>query len=402
MKHTLRICLFAAFTLMIISCGNGKKANEVALQKMKTNLDKLKTERDALDTKIIALEAQIAKLDTGAVVPQKPKLVAFETVSKSNFRHYLDLQGKVDAQNVTYITPRGQGGQIRSIYVKEGDYVRKGQLVMRLDNSVALENVNAIKTQMNSVKAQLALAQSVYERQKNLWSQHIGTEVQLLQAKTNVESLQGQLNSIAANVKAAQEQANMAEVHSNVNGTVDEVTAHVGELFTGSPAGGYIRVVSNSALKIVVNVPESNLSKISKGTPVIVEIPDAHQTFNSVVTFVSQTIGASTRGAIVEVRVPAGMVLRPNQIAIVKLLDYSAPNSIAIPLNILQTDENGKYVLVVSKENNQLIARKKPVVIGQLYGDEIEIKSGIKEGDQIITEGYLGLFDGQLLTTEAQ
>lgn len=401
MKPMLRICLFVAFTMLIISCGN--KSNDAAVKKMKADLEKLKTQRDEIDTKIVALETEIAKIDTSMVIEQAPKLVALTTIATGDFKHYLDLQGKVDAQNVTYITPRGQGGQIKSILVKEGDHVRKGQLVLRLDNSVAVENVNAIKTQMNSVKAQLALAQSVYERQKNLWAQHIGTEVQLLQAKTNVESLQGQLNAIAAQVKAAQEQANMADVYSNVDGVVDQVTANVGELFTGNPAaGGFVKIVSSGALKIVVNVPESNLDKIKTGTPVIVQIPDANQTFNSVVTFVSRTIGATTRGANVEVKVPSGVTLRPNQIAVVKLLDYAAPNSIAMPLNVLQTDENGKYVLVAAKENGRMVARKRKVEVGQLYGDNIEVKSGLKDGDQLITEGYLGLFDGQLITTNVQ
>lgn len=402
MKPLIRICFFVAITLFVFSCGNNKKT-EVEITKKKTELEKLKTQRDDLDAKIIALETELSKLDTSVVIEQAPKLVALSSIGSSDFKHYLDLQGKVDAQNVTYIMPRGQGGQIRSILVKEGDRVRKGQLVLRLDNTVMQENVNAIKTQMNSVKAQLALAKSVYERQKNLWAQNIGTEVQLLQAKTNVESLQGQLNAISAQVKAAQEQANMADVYSNVDGVVDQVTANVGELFNGNPAtGGFIKVVSAGALKIVVTVPESNLDKIKTGTPVIVQIPDANKTFNSVVTFVSRTIGATTRGANVEVKVPSGMSLRPNQIAVVKLLDYSAPNSIAIPLNVLQTDENGKYVLVASKENGKLVARKRKVEVGQLYGDNIEVKSGLKSGDELITEGYLGLFDGQLITTSVR
>ena len=180
------------------------------------------------------LEKDIAKLDTSAGIQQKPKLVSLLLLQKQDFKHYLDLQGEVDAKNISYITPQGQGGEIKAIYVKQGDAVHKGQLVVKLDDAIASQNVAAVKQQMGSVKAQLDLAKSLYDRQKNLWDQHIGTEVQLLQGKTNVESLENQLKAIQAQVNTAQAQANQSNVYSDVNGTVDEVTAHVGEIFTGT------------------------------------------------------------------------------------------------------------------------------------------------------------------------
>lgn len=390
--------LYAGLILMIVSvissCGNtGKKEKDGALGDKKVELQKLKE-------KVSTLEKEIAVLDTSAGIQQKAKLVSIATISKEDFKHYLDLQGKVDAKNISYITPSGQPGQIKAIYVKEGDNVHKGQLILKLDNAVALQNVNAVRQQMNSVKAQLDLAKSVYSRQKNLWDQNIGTEVQLLQAKTNVETLEGQLKAIQANVNVTQGQANQSNVYSNVNGTVDEVTAHVGETFNGNPlAGGYIKVVNKSDLKITVVVPENYAGKVSKGTPVVVEIPDLNKSFNATIAFISQSIGATTRGFTVEIKVPSDLNLRANQIAKVKILDYSAPNSITIPLNTLQTDENGKFVLMAVKEGDKMVARKRKVTIGELYGDEIEIKQGVQEGDVVITEGFQALFDGQLITT---
>jgi multidrug efflux pump subunit AcrA (membrane-fusion protein) len=146
-------------------------------------------------------------------------------------------------------------------------------------------------------------------------------------------------------------------------------------------------------------VPENYAGKVSKGSNVIVEIPDIDKTFTSEITFLSRTIGATTRGFTAEIRVPKGINLRPNQIALVKILDYTAPNSIAIPLNTLQTGENGKYVLVAEKKGDQLVAAKKDVKIGQLYGDSIEIKEGLTPGDVLITSGYQDLFEGQPITT---
>ena len=400
MKKIINTGFILLFMGIAFSCGNvGKKEKDGALSDKKVELQKLKTEKEKLDKKIIDLEKEIAKMDTSAGIEQQAKLVALSPITKENFKHYLELQGRVDAQNISYITPSGQPGQIKAMYVKQGDLVRKGQLILKLDNVVALQNVNAIRQQMNSVKAQLALAKSVYNRQKNLWDQHIGTEVQLLQAQTNVESLEGQLNAIQANVNAAQGQANLSNVYSDVNGTVDEITAHVGETFSGNPMqGGFIKIVNKADLKITVIVPENYAGRVTKGTPIIVEIPDLNKTFNSTISFISQAIGTTTRGFTAEVKVPSGFNLRPNQIAKVKILDYSAPNSIAIPLNTIQTDENGKYVLVASKEGDKIVARKRKVDIGTLYGEQIEIKQGLQEGDQIIIDGYQGLFDGQLIT----
>ena len=236
---------------MATSCGNtSKKEKDGALNDKKATLEKLKSEKDKLDEKITALQKDIAKLDTGAGLTEKPKLVSLAPVSLQDFKHYLDLQGKVDAQNISYVTPSNQGGQIKAIFVKEGDQVHKGQLILKLDNAVASQNVAAIRQQSGSLQAQLDLAKSVYARQKNLWDEHIGTEVQLLQAKTNVESLENQLKAIQANVNSAQALANQNNVYSNVNGVVDEVTAHVGEMFTGNPEGGHIKIVNKSQLKI--------------------------------------------------------------------------------------------------------------------------------------------------------
>ena len=401
MKQFLNTTILILVLTLSFSCGNmGKKEVDGKLGDQKVELQKLKEQKDKLDIKISDLEKSIAEKDTSAVVKQVPKLVQLTTVEKGDFKHYLELLGTVDAKNVSYITPSGQPGQIKAIYVKQGDQVKKGQLILKLDNSVAMQNVNAIREQMVSVKAQLDLAKSVYVRQKNLWDQKIGTEVQLLQAQTNVSTLEGQLKAIEAQVKAAQSQANQGNVYSDVSGTVDDMTARVGETFSGNPAqGGSIKIVNKSDLKISINIPENYAGKVFKGSSVIVQIPDVHKEFNSKISFLSQSIGENTRGFVAETSVPTGINLRPNQVAKVKILDYEAPNSIAAPLNTLQTDEKGKYVMVAAKEGNVLVARKRPVEIGILYGDNIEIKQGLKAGDEIISDGFQGLFDGQPIYT---
>ena len=400
MQRITKLSLMILFMAVASSCGDTSK-KESSLNDKKAELEKLKADKAKLDDKMSALEKDIAKLDTSAASKQDAKLVAITPVTLQNFKHYLDLQGSVDSRSISYITPSNQGGQIKSILVKQGDKIHKGQLVLKLDNSVAVENVNATRQQTGSLKAQLDLAKSVYERQKNLWEQHIGTEVQLLQDKTNVESLENQLKALHAQIASAQALANQANVYSDVNGVVDEITAHVGETFNGNPLqGGYIKIVNKSDLKITVTIPENYTTRISKGTAVEVEVPDVNKSFNTTISFISQSIGATTRGFAAEAKVPAGMLLRPNQIAIVKILDYSASNVPVINVNTLQNDEEGKFVLVAAKEGDKLIARKRKVVIGQTYGDQVEIKQGLQAGDLLITEGYQAIYDGQLITTK--
>ncbi|HZW66286.1 MAG TPA: efflux RND transporter periplasmic adaptor subunit [Hanamia sp.] len=398
MKKITTIGLSMLLISFISSCTNSSK--DAQLKDKKAQLEKLKSEQASIDSKIESLQKEIAVLDTSSAIVANPKLVALSTVQKGDFKHYLELQGNVDSKNISYVTPSGQPGQIKSIYVKQGDKVHKGQLILKLDDAVAQQNVTAIKQQMGSVKAQLGLAQSVYDRQKNLWNQNIGTEVQLLQAKTNVETLQNQLKAIEAQVKTAQEQANQSNVYSDVNGTVDEITAHVGETFNGNPlTGGYIKVVNETDLKITVTVPENYSGKVHKGSPVIVTIPDANETFNGTISFISQAIGDLNRGFTAEIKVPKGLNLRPNQIAKVKILDYNAPGSIAIPLNTIQTGQEGKFVLLAGNEDSIMVAKKRVVTIGQFYGDSIEVKSGLQPGDKLITEGFQGLFEGDPIFT---
>jgi len=399
MQKITRLSLMILFLAVGSSCGDTSKKEGTLVDK-KAALEKLKTDKSKLDDKITALEKEIAKLDTSAGAQQKPKLVSITPIANQEFKHYLLLQGTVDNKSISYITPTGQGGQIKAIYVKQGDNIKKGQLILKLDDDVAQQNVTAVKQQLGSIKAQLDLAKSIYDRQKNLWDQHIGTEVQLLQDKTNVESLENQLKTIQANVGSAQAMANQSNVYSNVNGTVDEITAHVGETFNGNPQqGGYIKIVNNADLKITTIIPENYAGKVSKGTPVVVEIPDVNKSFNSTISFISESIGTSSRGFTAETKVPAGMGLRPNQIAVVKIIDYSVPSTVVINVNALQTDEEGKFVLVAAKEGDKLIARKRKVAIGETSGDQVEIKQGLQIGDQLITEGYQALYDGQLITT---
>ena len=389
--------------LVSASCGtSSKKERESVVTEKKVELETLKKDRTKIDEKIKALEAEIAKLDTGAARSEKVKLVSIIPVTAQNFEHFIDLQGRIDAENISYVSPRGMGGQVRQIFVKKGDNVRKGQLLLKLDDAIARQNVVALRQSMGSVRSQLELARSVYQRQKNLWNQNIGTEVQLLNAETNVKTLENQLRTMQENVKIAQEQASLSNVYSNVSGVAEEVNIHVGETFTGSPMAG-IKIVNTSSLKVVTDIPENYLSRVKRGTPVQVVIADINRSFPSTISIISQSVSNTSRGFTAEARIPYDASLKPGQSAVVKILDYSNKNSIVIPVNLVQTDETSKYVYVLEKQSNgKTVARKKKVAIGEVYGDNVEIKSGLSAGEQLISEGYQSLYEGQSITTDVQ
>ena len=382
MKKFIQISALIWALAWLASCNSAE-----TLADKQAELKKKKDESTKLDADISKLEADIAKLDTSAAKVEKAKLVSTAPVTKESFTHYIDLQGRVDAENISYVTPRGQGGQVRAIFVKKGDNVRKGQLLMKLESSLLDENLQTAKTQ-------LEYAQNLYQRQKNLWDQKIGTEVQLITAKNNVDQAQ-------RNIATLQEQQSYANVYAQVGGVADEVNIKVGEVFTGAPTNG-IKIVNTSVLKVVTDVPENYVSKVSKGTPVVITVSDLNQTYKSTVRLISQSIGATTRGFTAECRLPADARLKPNQLALIKIQDYTAASAITIPVNTIQTDDKGKFVLVSANENGKMVARKKTVEVGEFYGDKVEVKSGLQEGDTLITEGFQSAYDGQLLTTQSK
>ncbi len=392
--------LFITATLTLAACG-GNSGGDGTLAGKKAELDKLKKEQATIDGKIKSLEKEVAALDTSAVKDDVAKLVGTMAVVAQNFSHYIDLQGRVEAEDISYISPRLGGGQVRAVYVKRGDYVKKGQLLLKLDDAIVKQQVAASKQSTETIKTQLTLAKDVYNRRNNLWKQGIGTEIELITARTNVESLEKQLAAANENIKVQQEQQSGANVYSDVDGVADEVNVRVGEMFTGF-AGNMpqIKIVNTSNLKIITDVPENYSSKVKQGSTLEVKLPDVNKTFTTSVNVSGKVIDPNSRSFRAEAKLPNDPAIRPNQIAQVRILDYAAASAIAIPVNTVATDEKGKYVYVAVSEAGKLVARKKQIVVGELYNDLIEVKSGLAAGDQLINDGYQNIYDGQLLKVD--
>jgi membrane fusion protein, multidrug efflux system len=414
--NKINVVLSLMLTMMVVACGGSKKDATATINDLKVQIEEQKKLKAKSDAELKELEGKLLKVDSSAMQNVKVKLVSTAPVVAQPFEHFIDLIGRIDADNISYISPSGMPGQVKAIYVKEGQFVKKGQLVLRLDDAIVNQQVQAVKQQaiaasqqLEGIRTQLSFAKNIYERQKNLWEQGIGTEVQLLTAKTTVTGLENQLAAATEQVKAASVQTNVvkaqqntANVYSDVSGVVDAVNIRIGETFTGmGPMGPQIKVVNKSSLKVVVNVPENYSNRVQRGMPALVTIPDANRTnIPSNISLISQSIETNLRGFMAEAKIPADANLRPGQSATIRLKDYYTPSAIVVPINIVQTDEAGKYIFTMVKSSNgKAYAHKVAVTLGEAYGSNVEILGGLAAGSEIIVDGYQGLYEGQLLST---
>ncbi len=364
--------LFSLLFIALIISFTGCKKNDKEEKKKK--LAELKKEAAKINSEITNLERELgpATNDENAT---RQKFVSVQTVSNQSFAHYIEVNGLVESDKNITISAKS-AGSITHVSAERGQKVRKGQVLASIDAAIVQKGIDELKSG-------LELANTIYEKQKNLWSQKIGTEIQYLQAKNNKESLEKKLASL-------QEQYDLSLIRSTIDGTVDEVFIREGEnIAPGLPA---FRVVGGTDYKITAQIPESFVSKVSRGNEVEVYIPDLQQTIKSKISNVSSVIGATNRTFSIEVllqKLPAN--IKANLVAQVRIRDYSKEQAIVVPINIIQHSEEGEYVFVAEGE----VAKRKNVKVGQTYKSQAEIQDGLKPGEKVITAGYLDLVDGQ-------
>jgi membrane fusion protein (multidrug efflux system) len=345
----------------------------------KAQLEKLKKQEQEITKQIQQLETEIAQTNPDSTATVKSKEVSVTELAPRKFDHYVQTQGSVDAEDNILVSAKSPG-VVTSVYVKEGQQVSKGQVLAQIDNSVIIRSIEA-------QKSQLELAKTVFERQKNLWDQKIGTEVQYLQAKTNKESLEKQLESL-------NEQNDMMRIKAPISGTVDEVAIKIGEnIAPGMPA---VRVVNTSDLKLIANVSEAYVTNIRKGNAAVINIPELKKEISAKVTFVGKTIDPLSRTFPVEIKLPSDGDLRPNMTGVLKVIFHSEPSTIVVPVNVVQEVNKEKIVFVAETDGKQTVARKKVVTVEGVYDNLAQVK-GLKAGDKVITFGYQGLNDGQVI-----
>jgi RND family efflux transporter MFP subunit len=389
MQAIIKISLVSVLAAFI-ACNGSEKSG---------SLNDKKNKLAALKKEVSALETEIATLDTAAANQATGKLVVTAVLAAQPFNHYIDLQGKIESESVSYVTARGGGGQVKGIFVKRGDVVPKGKLLLKLDDAIQRQALIAAEQGLQTLKTQLSFANTLLQKQKNLWEQNIGTEVQLISAKNNVELLENQLKTSQEQVKISKEQLLFTSVYSDVDGVAEEVNVRVGELFAGP---GQIKIVNTNRLKVTAEVPENYSQRVKTGTKLNINPPDLQKSIQTSISVVGKIINPNSRSFFIETKLAPNSDFRPNQLVQVRIKDYSKANALSIPINILQNDEKGKFVYVAISENGKIIARKKMITVGEFYGDNMEVLGGLVIGDAIITTGYQNLFDGQFITTVAK
>jgi len=340
-------------------------------------LEKKKAEQVKLAAEISKLETEVAKDNPEAKL--KFKQVGVTEVTPKPFDYFIKTQGAVEAIDNIMVSAR-TAGVLSVVNAREGDVVSKGQTLAQIDNSILVRNADELK-------ASIDLAKTVYERQKNLWDQKIGTEVQYLQAKNNKESLEKRLATL-------NEQIDMARIKSPINGSIDEVDVKIGQnVAPGMPA---FRVVSFDKLKMKASVSESYVTSIKVGNKVKLTFPDINKEMQANVTFVGKTINALSRTFPVEVALPSRTDLRPNMTGTITVIFQTVPNAIAVSVNVVQSINNEKVIYIAEASGKNMVARRKVVEVLGVYGNQAQIK-GLNPGDKVITTGYQGLNDGELI-----
>jgi RND family efflux transporter MFP subunit len=348
--------LYIIIASIVVACGTPDK---------KAELEKLRTQKAALETKIAVLEEELAKSDT-----TKEKLVDVVAMSLTpqTFKTYIEVQGRIDADENVSLSSE-MPGTLTKINVKVGDEVSKGQVLAETD-------ARAIQQQISDLQTNAELVNQLYEKQKALWDQKIGTEVQFLQAKTQKESMERKLLTL-------QEQVRMTKIISPINGTIDAVNVKIGQAIApGIPA---INVINFSNLKVKADVAESYSNRVKIGNEVQVIFPDMKDSINSKVNYASRAISNLTRTFGVEVLLDNSKEYHPNMVAKLKINDYqSATPKIVLPVKFIQKGTNESFVLLVV--NGKVV--KNVIKISHEYNGLAEISEGLKEGDLLITEGY--------------
>jgi membrane fusion protein (multidrug efflux system) len=372
----IQFLILASFAIFLTSCGSST-ANEDLSKK----LERYRTEQAEINSKIDELQGQLEVAQNGSanrtMIP-----VVIETLEQITFNHYFDASGAVVAAREAYISPE-VNGQIQDIFVKEGDRVRKGQTLARLNTEVTNKSIDEIKTS-------LVLAKDIFERQKRLWEQKIGSELQFLEAKNNKTSLENRLATLQA-------QLDMATVTAPIDGVIEKVNQKKGEL--ASPGAQMIHLVNLNELLVRADVSERFVSSVKRGDIVELTFPSFPDfKVNVPVSRIGNVVNKNNRTFEVELKIDnTREMLKPNMIAVLNINDFTAENSIVIPSKVIKEDLKGKYLYVAQKEGNDFVARKRYITPDRTYYDKTRVIAGLSEKEMLIVEGYNRVSDGALV-----
>ncbi|CAM1334630.1 efflux RND transporter periplasmic adaptor subunit [Tenacibaculum aestuariivivum] len=380
-----KIYSLLAIMLILVSCGENKKQSVEKviasndLVKIRAKKTELNTQIQILSESIKALNAKIATLDATKKVP----LITVVSANKTVFNHYLELQGDVKTKQNVLIYPE-IAGQLVKIYVKEGQFVKKGQSLAKIDDG-------GLSNQLAQIEVQTALAATTYERQKRLWNQKIGSEIQFLQAKTAYEAQKNAVSQL-------RKQVAKSVIKAPFSGIIDDVIKEQGVVVAPGVGAEIFRIVNLSKMYIETAVPESYIVAIEKGKKVEVEFPVLGKKMNSTVRQVGNFINPANRTFNVELAVDnQDKSIKPNLTAKLKINDYTNNEALLIPQSIISENAKGQQYVYIVVDLKDKIGTAKQVIIttGKTQGDVVEVLNGVKDGDKIVVEGARSVQNGQ-------
>ncbi|MCZ8091604.1 efflux RND transporter periplasmic adaptor subunit [Flavobacterium sp.] len=375
-----KIILLSVLSLILFACGKGEKEQSIDSLISSKNVKALQEKKVALQAEIATIEEALATLD----VKVDEALVGVTIVKDTVFNHYLEVQGNVDTKENIVIQPE-YSGTLTSLTVKAGQRVSKGQILGRVDDA-------GMSQQLASAENQYQLAKTTYERQKNLWDKKIGSEIQYLQAQTQMVSAQKAVSQIKA-------QLSKTVIRAPFSGTIDEVFVEKGEVVAPS-AQGLMRIVNLGNMYVSTTIPESYIGKLKIGDQVDVFLTSLGKTYKGKVRQVGSFINPNNRSFGIEVSVPnPENLLRPNQVAKLKIIDYVSKDAIVVPTGVIQEDANhDQFVFVVDGSNGKTGKAKKVLVkTGKSSDNVTEILSGLSTNDVIVTDGVNNISEGMKL-----
>ncbi|WP_075343781.1 efflux RND transporter periplasmic adaptor subunit [Tenacibaculum agarivorans] len=378
-----KIFILTVTSVILFSCGNKEQTVEAVLasndlKQIRAKKDELSTKSQDIANQLKQLDAAIAKLDTNKKIP----LITTITANTNEFIHYLELQGNVQTKKNVLVYPEVPG-QLVSVFVKEGQKVAKGQSLARIDDG-------GMSNQLAQLEANAALAKTTYERQKRLWDQKIGSEIQYLQAKTNFEAQKNAVTNLRKSI-------GKYTIRAPFTGIVDDVIKEQGTVVSPGPGAEIFRIVNLGNMYIETDVPESYISSVKKGKDVAVEFPILGKQLDSKIRQAGNFINPANRTFKVEIGVPnKDGDIKPNLTAKLKINDYTNPKAILIPQSIISENAKGEqYVYIVEKEGDKTVAKQVIIKTGKTQGDIIEVTEGITDGMQIVNEGARSVKDKQ-------
>ena len=381
-----KLILIFGLPLVLISCGGDEETKSIDQVIENEDLSQIRAKKAELSNEQAKIAEQIDRLDEAIKKLDKNRrmdLVSIQPIQDTLFKHYAEVQGNVATDENIIIYPE-YSGILTEVRVNEGQNVSKGQVLARIDDG-------GLQSELAQLEAQERLAKTTFERQQRLWEQNIGSEMQYLEAKTNYEALQSSVNRLKS-------QLDKTVVRAPFSGVVDDVISEEGEVV--NPGQNQLfRIISLDQMYVEADVPENYLPKVSKGTDVKVNIASVGREFEGKVSQVGNNINPNNRTFRIEVAVPNEKdLIRPNQIATIKLNDYTSENAIVVPESSIQKNAMGESIVyILEKENDGNFGTAKKVIVetGMVYNDSIEIKAGLESGQILITDGSKNLRDGQ-------